>query len=184
MRSIKRTHPTSDETPPWAGMSFIQPVDSDALHELLKNQYPQCTSLRQRKHMAAIDFLRRELESMQNEVAGAMPETSPGEQTRIHLQTSHPSVEELKERKHQRSISLSASQNSWHRSQALSDRQPQQPPGMPNIGTGQQHVFSIVDGLAMQPKKKRKMTPAERSAYKTTRKVGACDKCKRLKGRV
>jgi len=51
------------------------------------------------------------------------------------------------------------------------------------IRVGQQHVFSIVDGFATQPKKKRKMTPAERSAYKTTRKVGACDKCKRQKGK-
>ncbi|KAG9195999.1 hypothetical protein G6011_01120 [Alternaria panax] len=179
MRPIKRIHPTSDETPPWAGMSFIQPVDSDALHELLKHQYPQCASLRQRKHMAAIDFLRRELESMQNETAG----TSPGDQTRISPQTSLSAPEKLGERKHQRSISPSLSQSSSYRSPTLLKHHPQQSPAMKKMGTGQQHVFSIVDGLAMQPKKKRKMTPAERSAYKTTRKVGACDKCKRQKGK-
>lgn len=184
MRSIKRIHPTSDETPPWAGMAFTQPVDSDALHELLKNQYPQCTSLRQRKHMAAIDFLKRELESMQNETAGTMTEMSPGDQARVVFHASHQSLEELSERKHQRSISPSLSQSSSCRSPALLDHHPQQSPAITKIGAGQQHVFSIVDGLAMQPKKKRKMTPAERSAYKTTRKVGACDKCKRQKGKV
>ncbi|RII10818.1 hypothetical protein CUC08_Gglean006818 [Alternaria sp. MG1] len=170
MRSIKRIHPTSDETPPWAGMAFTQPLDSDALHELLKNQYPQCTSMRQRKHLAAIDFLNRELESMQNEA--------------ILLQASHPGPEELDVCKHQRSLSPSLSHSSSYRSPALVEHHLQQSPTITKIATGQQHVFSIVDGgLAIQPKKKRKMTPAERSAYKTTRKIGACEKCKRQKGK-
>ncbi|RYO58170.1 hypothetical protein AA0116_g7443 [Alternaria tenuissima] len=170
MRSIKRIHPTSDETPPWAGMAFTQPLDSDALHELLKSQYPQCTSMRQRKHLAAIDFLNRELESMQNEA--------------MLLQASHPGPEELDVCKHQRSLSPSLSHSNSYRSPALVEHHPQQSPTITKIATGQQHVFSIVDGgLAVQPKKKRKMTPAERSAYKTTRKIGACDKCKRQKGK-
>lgn len=171
MRSIKRIHPTSDETPPWAGMAFTQPLDSDALHELLKSQYPQCTSMRQRKHLAAIDFLNRELESMQNEA--------------MVLQASHPGLEELDVCKHQRSLSPSLSHSSSYKSPALVEHHSQQSPTITKIATGQQHVFSIVDGgLAIRPKKKRKMTPAERSAYKTTRKIGACDKCKRQKGKV
>ncbi|KAL1793663.1 hypothetical protein ACET3X_008645 [Alternaria dauci] len=170
MRSIKRVRPTSDESPPWAGMSFIQPVDSDALHELLRNQYPQCTSVRQRKHLAAIDFLKRELESMQNEA--------------MVFEASHPGLEGLDVSKHQRSISPSLSQSSSCKPPMLLEYHSQQSPSISKIGVGQQHVFSIVDGgLAIQPKKKRKMTPAERSAYKTTRKVGACDKCKRQKGK-
>lgn len=134
--------------------------------------------------MAAIDFLKRELESMKNDAVGTIAGTSPEDQTHILLQTSHPSPKEMGERKHQRSISPSLSHSSSYRSLALLDHHMQQSPAIPRAGAGQQHVFSIVDGLALQPKKKRKMTPAERSAYKTTRKIGACEKCKRQKGKV
>ena len=48
----------------------------------------------------------------------------------------------------------------------------------------QQFVWSAHDGRSMQPKTKRKMTLEERSAYKETRRRGACDKCRRQKGRV
>jgi len=177
MRPIKRSQPTSDASPPWAGMKFTQPVDSDALHELLKEQYPQCKTLRQRKHMAAIDFLRLELESMQHESTESTTGTSCETQALSALDASRPGVEELAALTHRRSVSPSLSRSSSYRSPVHLDDH------IPQIGVGQQHVFSIVDGFATQPKKKRKMTPAERSAYKTTRKVGACDKCKRQKGK-
>jgi len=50
--------------------------------------------------------------------------------------------------------------------------------------SAQQFVWSAHDGRSMRPKTKRKMTVEERSAYKETRKRGACDKCRRQKGRV
>jgi hypothetical protein len=134
--------------------------------------------------MAAIDFLRRELEKMQDATAETMTEKPPGDQAPFVFHESHAGLEELEEHKYQRSISPSLSQSNSYRSLALLGHPPQQSSAKPKIVTGQQHVFSIVDGLETQPKKKRKMTPAERTAYKTTRKLGACDKCKRQKGKV
>jgi hypothetical protein len=184
MKSIERIEPTSDASPPWAGIHFTQPVDSDALHELLKDQYPQCKSVRQRKHMAAIDFLKRELESMQNEASESTTRTPLGNQELPVLNGPYTGFEGSRERKHQRSVSPALSQSSSYRSPALLGHHPHHLPTIPKTGASQQHVFSIVDGLATQPKKKRKMTPAERSAYKNTRKFGACEKCKRQKGKV
>lgn len=48
----------------------------------------------------------------------------------------------------------------------------------------QHFVWSAHDGRPMQPKTKRKMTLEERSAYKETRKRGACERCRRQKGKV
>jgi hypothetical protein len=184
MKPIKRLRPTSDASPPWADMTFTQPIESDALHELLKEQYPQCKTLRQRKHMAAIDFLRRELDSMQNEATNLRPGTPRETHALSDFDAYGPGLDEPAELKHQRSVSPALSLSNTYRSPVLLDQQNQHTVSTSKIGLGQQHVFSIVDGFAAQPKKKRKMTVAERSAYKTTRKIGACEKCKRQKGKV
>ncbi|KAK3202138.1 hypothetical protein GRF29_161g263335 [Pseudopithomyces chartarum] len=65
MDFILRQQATSDELPPWAGIIFKDPVDSDTLSEKLRAAYPSCRTLRERKHQAAIDFLQEELHRMQ-----------------------------------------------------------------------------------------------------------------------
>ncbi|KAL1608156.1 hypothetical protein SLS60_003095 [Paraconiothyrium brasiliense] len=65
MDFILRQQLTSDELPPWAGIVFKYPVDSDTLSEKLREAYPDCKTLRERKHRAAIDFLSAELSRMQ-----------------------------------------------------------------------------------------------------------------------
>ncbi|KAF2792863.1 hypothetical protein K505DRAFT_386721 [Melanomma pulvis-pyrius CBS 109.77] len=76
MSYITRTQPTTDETPPWQGISFTCPVGSDLLADRLKYAYPDCKTLRQRKHQAAINFLAAELEEMKSkdEKHSATPE--------------------------------------------------------------------------------------------------------------
>ncbi|KAJ4366785.1 hypothetical protein N0V83_007310 [Neocucurbitaria cava] len=185
MPLIKRVQPTSDETPPWSGMSFVQPVDSDALHEHLKIAYPQCTTLRERKHMAAIDFLVAELHQMQSKG----PTFVAVEHSANDPAAPNPGA---LSRKGSISASLSptsSAQFSTSVELAFQDRHSSTTPGrlLPKgqltESPGQHLVFSAVDGRMMQPKTKRRMTAEEKDAYKETRKRGACRKCKRQKGK-
>ncbi|KAF2446606.1 hypothetical protein P171DRAFT_262739 [Karstenula rhodostoma CBS 690.94] len=66
-------------------------------------------------------------------------------------------------------------------SQATVDSEQSQAKASPTVA--QQFVWSAHDGRSMRPKTKRKMTVEERNAYKNTRKRGACDKCRKQKGR-
>ncbi|KAH7359705.1 hypothetical protein BKA66DRAFT_225456 [Pyrenochaeta sp. MPI-SDFR-AT-0127] len=195
MHLIRRTQPTSDVTPPWAGMSFTQPVDSDALHERLKKAYPTCATLRQRKHMAAIDFLTTELREMQSkdqnvattEHSADYPALASSEAPSIFSETleggsrqGSPSVLEspASSAHHSRSVErVLQRQDSPPASAHLVRTQPS------TTGSGQHIVFSAKDGRTLQPKLKRKMTTEEKTAYKETRKRGACPKCKRQKGK-
>ncbi|KAF1851257.1 uncharacterized protein K460DRAFT_274629 [Cucurbitaria berberidis CBS 394.84] len=191
---IKRTQPTSDETPPWTGMSFIQPVDSDALHEHLKRTYPKCTTLRERKHMAAIDFLETELRQMQSKNVTITATEHCVDYTGIASPRASSEAFGGHSRKGSTSLSQSPA-SSAHLSttleRALQDRYsrtssarllPKEPS---TVEHGQHIVFSAFDGRMMKPKTKRRMTTEEKSAaYKKTRKRGACPKCKRQKGKV
>jgi len=76
MQLIKRVRLSNEGTPPWAGISFIHPIDSDELHDLLKGRYPQYTTVRERKQKAVIDFVLAKLREMQTKTAYAMPAQS------------------------------------------------------------------------------------------------------------
>lgn len=196
MPLIRRIQPTSDATPPWAGISFVEPVDSDALHEHLKMSYPQCATFRERKHMATIDFLTAELHQMQSKGCNSTSvEHTVEYQALAHPQSPSLSSEGFGGRSRQGSValsqmSLSSTQLSTCMEHALHDRHSSTtaarvPPMRPSTGDFGQHiVFNAVDGRTMKPKTKRKMTTEEKNAYKETRKRGACPKCKRQKGKV
>jgi hypothetical protein len=59
--------------PPWAGIEFVFAIGSDELADQLRDAYPEGKNLRERKHLAAIDFLKTELEKM-----GTASESSHG----------------------------------------------------------------------------------------------------------
>jgi hypothetical protein len=178
---VIRKRPTSDDTPPWSGLEFVEPVDSDALAEKLKQTYPSLNTLRERKHQAIIDYLIMELhiirtkdsyspvtslDSYDGEVGGASPRN--------------------------RSTVASPPSSDYLRSPGLMDKSR---PGIPHHRHSglrastptleeQSFVFTAVDISDFQPKTRRRMTKAERKSYKAARERGACAKCRRLKGKV
>ncbi|KAF2638839.1 hypothetical protein P280DRAFT_63413 [Massarina eburnea CBS 473.64] len=199
MDFIHRHQRTTDETPPWNGIVFKLPVDSDELAEKLKIAYPNCRTLRERKHQATSDFFAEELKRMQSKdltpfttTNSAEPSVSdyPQDASKAYSQAfsdrSRPqsasgytspsvagSVDSPLVERAKPSISISTSPR----------MQPSTAPTMMMSTNAQQFVWSAHDGKSLRPKTKRKMTLEERSAYKETRKRGACDKCRRQKGR-
>ncbi|KAL6160279.1 hypothetical protein ACJQWK_09193 [Exserohilum turcicum] len=185
MDLIGREHPTSDDKPPWAGMVFKQKVYSDAMLELLKRRYPQGANLRERKHMAAIEFLQQELREMQAEEAALGSQTYPNVLVTDVV---------LHGRKHQGSISPPPSPTTSYQPPAVTDdnyhgmkvvnaMSLKRPSAASNTSPGQEIVFSVADGPIAQRQKRKKMSTTEKIAYKQMRKIGACDSCKRQKAK-
>jgi hypothetical protein len=190
MSLIRRNQRTSDETPPWEDMEFVLAVDSDQLSEELKRAYPECSKHRERKHMAAIDFLRAELHDMQagkptsverrngyltaSEAPDAQNEAFDG-RSRSRSPASSSSVSNVAPKYSLRQSSVL---------QAATSPTTPAPPSPLRSNLAQQFVFSVVDGRPLQPKTKRCMTGEEKLAYKTTRKRGACSSCRHKKGKV
>lgn len=208
---IFRRRPTPEGSSPWEDIFFIYPVESDELSQALRDAYPQCSTLRERKHQAVIDFLSEELRQMKCKAPDPSPVFSNADLPQ-HAQRDDLSAfnDELSNSSRQHSTSTCTSPSvSSVRSSVIADRsarhaaflmaynaepavstitKPTADPGasgkVNSAVAAQQFVFSAHDGRAMRPKTKRKMTLEERSAYKETRKRGACDKCRRQKGRV
>jgi hypothetical protein len=173
-------------------------VDSDDLSEKLRIAYPDCKTHRERKHRAAIDFLSAELLRMQSRSSAT--ESASINTAEILVQeptpaTSRTHVEMLSEGSEilsasgctspsivEAMLSPRLAEQMRKASRATADLEQSQAKASPT--TAQQFVWSAHDGRSMRPKTKRKMTTEERSAYKNTRKRGACDKCRRQKGRV
>lgn len=195
---IKRTQPTTDETPPWQGISFLLPVGSDRLADQLKKTFSDCRTLRQRKHKAAILFLEAELEEMiaRDEKQSLYPDALNNHQLGSPQSESldffdQPSVSSTQQNTLSSSCTSPITPHSapspklTNRSRSqFSGPDQSQPPTANAVATPQTFVFSAVDGRSLQPKTKRKMTSDERVVYKQTRKRGACEKCKRQKGKV
>lgn len=184
MRPIKRTRPTSDGTEPWKDLSFTEPVDSDALHDLLRTQYPGYANLRERKHIAAIEFLQAELSLMQSKEPAhgdlvALPSPDAPSFSSWHTRRGRSSISQSDASSRRLSPSVEPSVHDLKSPATFTDLQAQV-----TGGSAQQFVFSALDGRTLHPKTKRRMTSKERTAYKQTRKRGACPKCKRQKGKV
>lgn len=168
---IERVRNTSDETSPWEGISFTQPVGSDRLSDELKRAYPGCSNLRQRKHMAAIAFLQHELTQMQK--ANSATEV---------IEVEYPATPEASSLSNDnfdgssRQSSVSVSRASLQKIQA--------PTASTFTRASQQIVFSVSDGQTLQPSTRRTMTKEEKLSYRKTRKRGACSTCRRQKGKV
>jgi hypothetical protein len=192
MPLIERVELTSDETPPWTGMAFTLPVDSDRLSEDLKREYPQCSTLRERKHMAAIDFLRAELHFMQSKSSTRTFEEDEFLATPGATSTCSDALDD-RSRRDSTSSHLSPVNITQDDGTLMHDLHQTETNISPNVttafipsipDTAQQFVFSVVDGRSLKPKTKRRMTREEKAAYRTTRKHGACPTCRRQKGKV
>ena len=155
--------------------------------------YPNCRTLRERKHQATVDFFTGELRNMQWK--DAVPVTSTRSSGSDHIDSGP-----------ERSISCSqailvkdrpgsapgANSLSAVRLPEVNAVKPVNPITTtdqtkfqnPPAAKPHQIVWNAHNGKSMLPKTKRKMTLEERSAYKETRKRGACEKCRRQKGRV
>jgi hypothetical protein len=180
---IKRLQHTSDETPPWDGISFVQPVGSDRLSDELKRAYPGCTNLRQRKHMATIAFLQYELMQMQSAIPTSRVSESEYPATPEESSLSNDNLDD-----NSRQSSVPVSQTSLRKTQAWPGGTPNttqsQDPASSVAHSSQQIVFSVSDGHTLQPTTRRTMTKEEKLAYRKTRKRGACSTCRRQKGKV
>jgi hypothetical protein len=179
---------TSDEKPPWSGIEFTFPIGSDALSDVLRSKYPQGSDLRERKHMAAIDFLKFELRQMQARQASLAASENE------YLTTSEapsPYSDAAGGRNLQaRRFSSRDTDSTTRRSMSLAhiSQQPQSATPAPTMPSptkpGEQIVFSVLDGRPQQPRTKRPMTKKEKAAYKKTRERGACPSCRRHKAKV
>jgi hypothetical protein len=173
---------TSDENPPWAGISFALPVGSDQLADKLRQAYPDST-LRERKHMAAIDFLKNELPEMRQQ---ALRTTASENNNTLTPQDCQSFSNGLNVKSRQGSVATSLSSLSTNQD-ASSQEHNLLRSGVQAINTtgpAPEIVFSISDGRPVQLRTKRRMTKEEKIVYKTTRKRGACSKCRRQKGKV
>jgi hypothetical protein len=192
MLLIERVQVTSDETPPWNGLAFVLPVGSDRLSEDLKRKYPHCSTLRERKHMAAIDFLEEELRQMRSKKLSSdiIEHDCPARR-----EASSISSDAFEDRG--RRVSTSSSQSpvsttpdpmslvhTLKQVESITAPNSATSPIPSTIKAAQQFVFSVVDGRSLQPKTKRRMTREEKAEYRTTRKHGACLTCRRQKGKV
>ncbi|EUC29970.1 hypothetical protein COCCADRAFT_7920 [Bipolaris zeicola 26-R-13] len=185
MDLIDREYPTSDDKPPWYGMIFKQSVYSDAMLESLKRRYPEGANLRERKHMAAIDFLQQELKNMQASEAALISKTRP---TNLMPEVASHDCQ------HQRTGSPPYSPTAQLSPPNITDgyhgrRSPtnkvflEQPPTVPSNASGREIVFSIANRPLVQRQRRKKMTASEKISYKQMRKIGACDSCKRQKAK-
>lgn len=169
MDLIIREHPTSDDTPPWKGMAFRQPVYSDAMLECLKTRYPQGANLRERKHLAAIEFLEQELREMRAKEAALI--SSSYREGFVQDVT-------LTDSQHRENGSSPYASFSSFPLPAFTDEY------RLDSNFGQEIVFSLADRPVTEGKKRKKMTQEEKDDYRKTRKLGACDNCKRHKAKV
>jgi hypothetical protein len=195
MEFIHRFKATSDDSPPWAGISFKQDVDSDDLAEQLKRKYSQLRTLRERKHKATIDFLIQELSCMRTKepTTPTVPDSADlalparrQDESKAYIEIS-PDCSRPQSASSYTSPSLSGSVHSPAKSECMRMNTSTLPGASrpPVATTSSQHlVWNSHNGEPMRPKTKRKMTVEERKAYKKTRKQGACFVCRKQKARV
>ncbi|PVI03132.1 hypothetical protein DM02DRAFT_268172 [Periconia macrospinosa] len=197
MDFIYRQHPTTDESPPWAGIAFKLPIDSDILAEKLRSAYPERRTLRERKHQATIDFFMGELSQMQSKdsptitiakpfgavISGPPPYTSTVFSSPVPTHSRPQTASGCTSPSFKETSSSPRPIEYFKPTVSLAPSTSFQPPTTTSTTSSSQFVWNAHDGRAARPKTKRKMTIEERSAYKETRKRGACSKCRKQKGK-
>lgn len=167
---------TSDEGNPLSSLHFEPAWDSDELYDALRIAYPQIRSHKDRFLRAVIEFYDAELGRARNLVVGSVTPSSPDNLVTtdvfMHPRESSSSSEESGSPRWQPS--------GFHGPSASVYRtQKRKRSGIEAM----QATFSIVPGGG-KPRTKRPMTDAEREQYKHTKKVGACDPCRKRKRKV
>ncbi|KAF2005396.1 hypothetical protein P154DRAFT_337406 [Amniculicola lignicola CBS 123094] len=196
MRFIKRNRHLTDESLPWAGIAFDPPVGSDELFHQLKSAYPSCDNLRQRKHLATIQFLIVELDAMRKKDSeqSKISKSAEDQETRYSNNPANGAADDLDygcNPQHMPSSESPSGSSSVHspelvdRSRTLVEDASGPAASSTLSREGEQIiVFDAKDGRSVQPRTKRRMTYEEKIAYKRKRRIGACDQCRRSKGRV
>lgn len=177
MDTIKRLEETREGSAPWVGIKFTHDIGSDDLSDHLKKAYPEGRNERERKYMAVIKFFQQELEKIQSPTSNVVPphDIQSGElksdintySNGSRLQSTSPG-------------DSTAASGSGDSPRLVSNRHP----GADNPQFAPFSVWNVFDGQTTKPKTKRKMTEAERKEYKRVRLVGACDHCRKQKGKV
>ncbi|KAF2028518.1 hypothetical protein EK21DRAFT_113854 [Setomelanomma holmii] len=188
---IERVKQPSEEKPPWSGIEFTFPVGSDDLSDALRSRYPKGTTLRERKHMAAIEFLQNELRQMQSaqpcfnatdlEDSATSKSSSPdsdGNEVRSRLWSETTSCDVIVTNGTARSPSNVVQGSDVYSGNTIIDSTPSSAHKL-----GHQIVFSVANGRQQQPRTRRRMTKEEKLAYKKTRERKACAACRRQKAK-
>lgn len=168
---------TRDEGNPLSSLHFEPAWDSDELYDALRIAYPQIRSHKDRFLRAVIEFYEAELRRARNlEARLDTPPSSPPNVARndgVWHQTEGSSTSEDSE--------MPRWQSSYSHRASASIQKPQK---RKRSGIeGMQATFSIVPGGG-KPRTKRPMTDAEREQYRHTKKVGACEPCRKRKRKV
>lgn len=168
---------TRDEGNPSCSLHFEPAWDSDELYDALRIAYPQIKSHKDRFLRAVIEFYDAELGRARNWRRGLdTPPSSPPDLARndgfLH-DRARSSSSEVSEMSIWQSSNLHRLSTSGHQPQK------RKRPGI----EGMQATFSIVPGGG-KPRTKRPMTDAERVQYRHTKKVGACEPCRKRKRKV
>lgn len=168
---------TRDEGSPLSSLHFEPAWDSDELYDALRIAYPQIRSHKDRFLRAVIEFYEAELGRARNLGVGLdTPPSSPPNMVRndgVWHQREGGSSSEDSEMPRWQSSNSQWARASGHMSQKRKRS------GI----EGMQATFSIVPGGG-KPRTKRPMTDAEREQYRHTKKVGACEPCRKRKRKV
>ncbi|KAE9975238.1 hypothetical protein BLS_006594 [Venturia inaequalis] len=163
-----------DEEHPLSSLHFQPAWDSDDLFDALRTAYPQIRRHKDRCVRAGFEFYDAELRRVKCLGEGPItPPSSPPDTARsdefVHQGERGSSSKDAEMPVWQSSASYGAGANT-HKPQKRKRS------GMEEM----QATFSIVPGGG-KPRTKRPMTAAERDQYRHTKKVGACDPCRKRK---
>jgi hypothetical protein len=171
-----RTRDVGDEGNPLSSLHFEPAWDSDELYDALRIAYPRIKSHKDRFLRAVIEFYDAELGRARTLERGLdTPPSSP---------PTMPNSDGFFEPR-ERSASSEDSETSGQSSKPdKTNRNPLKRARSDVDGMGSmQAMFSIVPG-GTKPRTKRPMTEEERKQYRHTKRVGACEPCRRRKKKV
>lgn len=155
-----------DDDNPLSALQFEPAWDSDDLYDALRIAYPQIRSHKDRFLRAVIEFYDAELGRARNLGGGldAPPSSPPGSAN---------------------NEGFSSGKSVWQPSELPgASAVPHKPQKRRRSGIeGMQATFSIMPG-GSKLRTKRPMTDAEREQYRHTKKVGACEPCRKRKRKV
>lgn len=172
-----RTRDVGDEGNPLSSLHFEPAWDSDELYDALRIAYPRIKSHKDRFLRAVIEFYDAELGRARISSRGLnTPPSSPPdmwkENVLLEMRSRSSSFED--------SETLRGHDSLYNRTGASFRSHSKRKEG--GIA-GMQATFSITPG-GTKPRTKRPMTDEEKKQYRHTKRVGACEPCRKRKRKV
>jgi hypothetical protein len=171
-----RTRDVGDEGNPLSSLHFEPAWDSDELYDALRVAYPRIKSHKDRFLRAVIEFYDAELGRARNSGRGL--DTPP---------SSPPSMMKNDSFLRSRGRGLSSEESESSGQYSVEEINEANPLKQANTNLNgmesMQATFSIVLG-GTKPRTKRPMTDEERKQYRHTKRVGACEPCRKRKRKV